>query len=58
LIDLGVRALFARSRFRTVLAYVKPDNTGSRRAFEKAGFLRKGRCSVRGQDAVLYARSR
>lgn len=35
-----------------VVAHIKPDNTASIRAFEKAGFVSQGRTQVRGHEAI------
>lgn len=35
-----------------VVADIKPDNTASIRAFEKAGFVSQGRTQVRGHEAI------
>lgn len=35
-----------------VVGYIKPDNTASIRAFEKAGFVSHGRTQVRGHEAI------
>lgn len=39
-----------------VVAYIKPDNVPSLRAFEKAGFVAQGRRVVHGQEAVWMSR--
>jgi RimJ/RimL family protein N-acetyltransferase len=37
-----------------VLAWIKPDNEPSKRAFQKAGFLEAARKEVKGQPALVY----
>jgi RimJ/RimL family protein N-acetyltransferase len=38
-----------------VIAYIKPQNTPSIRAFEKAGFAESGECEMNGQSALRFS---
>jgi len=52
LIALGTDRLFRETPVSTVHAFIKPDNTPSLRAFERAGFNRLGPAATRGQAAI------
>jgi spore coat polysaccharide biosynthesis predicted glycosyltransferase SpsG/RimJ/RimL family protein N-acetyltransferase len=52
LIERGVEVVFAESWAAVVHAYIKPDNTASIRAFERAGFCFVDKVLQRGCDAV------
>jgi UDP-2,4-diacetamido-2,4,6-trideoxy-beta-L-altropyranose hydrolase len=54
LIALGADRLFRQSSVKRVHAWIKPDNAGSLRAFERAGFRRVGEGTTRGQLAVHW----
>jgi UDP-2,4-diacetamido-2,4,6-trideoxy-beta-L-altropyranose hydrolase len=52
MIALGTDRLFRETSVSTVHAFVKPDNTPSLRAFERAGFDRLSPAATRGQQAI------
>ena len=52
LIERAVQELFRTRRIRLVLAHVKPENVGSVRAFEGAGFRRRGLVQIKGHQAM------
>ena len=54
LIKAGVRELFASTECGRVHAFVKPQNTASARAFEKAGFDRVGVEQIRDNSALHF----
>jgi UDP-2,4-diacetamido-2,4,6-trideoxy-beta-L-altropyranose hydrolase len=54
LIEAGVRELLAGTECERVHAFVKPQNTASARAFEKAGFVRVAVEQVRENSAVHF----
>lgn len=53
LIEQGTCEFAATGGCRTVLAYIKPENERSSRAFEKAGYRHTGETTVREQRAVV-----
>jgi RimJ/RimL family protein N-acetyltransferase len=58
LIEAGVCEVFARTECVRVHAFVKPENTVSARAFERARFVRLGTEQVRGNAAAHFLRDR
>lgn len=58
LINLSVEEIFRISSLRSVHAFVKPDNIGSSKAFEKARFKNLGIEKVKGNVALHYVRTR
>jgi UDP-2,4-diacetamido-2,4,6-trideoxy-beta-L-altropyranose hydrolase len=54
LIWLACRKLFAESKVENILAYVKPDNEPSAKAFRKSGFKDKGAVQLKNQPALLF----
>jgi UDP-2,4-diacetamido-2,4,6-trideoxy-beta-L-altropyranose hydrolase len=50
---LACERFFATAEAERAVAYVKPDNLASLRAFDKAGFTRQGTRRIKGHDAVL-----
>ncbi|SRR6266481_5830757 len=57
MIALSVSRLFSITPVRTIHAYIKSDNQGSIKAFEKAGFNKLGLETVKGRAAHHYIRS-
>lgn len=55
LIALAARKLFAEGGVDTIEAQIKPDNTGSIRAFAKAGFSRQSPRLVRGHASEIWS---
>ena len=55
---LACATFFAATDAAEVVAEIKPGNDASIRAFERAGFSRRGRAQVKGQDAVCMTVSR
>jgi UDP-2,4-diacetamido-2,4,6-trideoxy-beta-L-altropyranose hydrolase len=58
LIDLAVGEIFASTGMSRVHAYILPQNAGSRRAFENAGFREVGGEQVKGHRALHYVRDK
>jgi UDP-2,4-diacetamido-2,4,6-trideoxy-beta-L-altropyranose hydrolase len=58
LIDLAVEEIFASTAMSRINAYILPQNAGSQRAFENAGFRRTGEERVKGQRALHYVRDK
>jgi UDP-2,4-diacetamido-2,4,6-trideoxy-beta-L-altropyranose hydrolase len=58
LIGLALRQLFASTALARIHAYILPENTGSQRAFEKAGFQRAGEGQFKGHRALHYTRDK
>jgi RimJ/RimL family protein N-acetyltransferase len=59
LIDLAAQSSFAQGRpLKRLHAWIKPDNPASRKAFERAEFVRVNAESVKGCSAVHYIRYR
>jgi RimJ/RimL family protein N-acetyltransferase len=58
LIVLALRQLFASTALARIHAYILPENTGSQRAFEKAGFQRAGEGQFKGRRALHYTRDK
>ena len=56
IIDLGCEQLLKGQRSSEVLAYIRPDNRGSLRIFERAGFSKGRDVSYAGQAALLLVR--
>jgi RimJ/RimL family protein N-acetyltransferase len=52
MIALGTDRLFRETSVSTVHAFVKPGNTPSLRAFERAGFDRLGPEATRGPESI------
>ena len=55
---LGAARVFADTGTTELVAYIKPDNVASIRAFENAGFVAEGRSHVGGHDAIRMTRPR
>lgn len=55
-IALATERVLARDDLREVYAYIKPENSASVLAFERAGYELKGRTTIKGQPALQYAR--
>lgn len=49
---LACEQFFKAARAQPIVAYIKPQNVASIRAFEKAGFLHQGRTWVKGHEAA------
>jgi RimJ/RimL family protein N-acetyltransferase len=49
---LACRTLFRVTSAREAIAYIKPENAPSIRAFENAGFSHQGTTRIKGQEAV------
>ena len=58
LISKAVEEVFRVAPVETIHAFIKPNNEGSIRAFEKARFRKLGMENVKGSVAIHYARSR
>lgn len=58
LIRAGVDEALKDYSLQTIHAHIKPDNSASIRAFEKAGFRRRGTISVRGHQALHFTLER
>lgn len=56
LLNQGVEEIFRTTPIRIVHAFIKPDNVGSIRAFEKAKFERVGLETMKGHTAKHYLR--
>lgn len=56
LIDAAVEELGRAAAVKEVNAYIRSENLGSLRAFEKAGFRKVGEKNVRGTKALHYCR--
>ena len=53
-LELSLRRISKDADVRQVVAYVKPENRQSIRAFEKAGFAKMVECNVKGQPALQF----
>lgn len=51
-LELALRQFSNDADVKQVIAYVKPENSQSMRAFEKAGFAKTAECKVKGQRAL------
>lgn len=58
LIYLGAKAMFSRTTVRLLRAYIRCDNAASIRAFEKAGFTRRGQKTISGIESYHYVREK
>src|ERR1035441_6913367 len=58
LIERAVRELFQSTQIQRVVAHVKPDNAGSIRAFEAAGFRPQGCVQIKGCEALELVQAR
>jgi UDP-2,4-diacetamido-2,4,6-trideoxy-beta-L-altropyranose hydrolase len=58
LLDAAAKRMFRESSVQRVHAYVKPDNVKSLRVFEKASFKNLGVDTVRGHQAIHFARAK
>ncbi|HEY1170952.1 MAG TPA: UDP-2,4-diacetamido-2,4,6-trideoxy-beta-L-altropyranose hydrolase [Verrucomicrobiae bacterium] len=58
LIWTACKKLFAETDVKEVLAYIKPDNQASVRAFEKVEFQPKEEATVKGLRALVYSVTR
>jgi UDP-2,4-diacetamido-2,4,6-trideoxy-beta-L-altropyranose hydrolase len=58
LIDMAARDIFAWTGMSRIHAYILPQNIGSQRAFENAGFHRAGEEQVKGHPAFHYVRDK
>ncbi|MGH9512486.1 MAG: UDP-2,4-diacetamido-2,4,6-trideoxy-beta-L-altropyranose hydrolase [Terriglobales bacterium] len=58
LIELGSRKVFSETAIERLHAFVKPENSISRRAFGRTGFTSLGEEDVNGCNAVHYVRTR
>ena len=58
LIEVAVRKYLAETDVHYIDAFIQPENEGSIRAFENAGFELPGATTVRGQAALHYRRHR
>ena len=58
LVDLGVRRIFSTTDLVQVHAFIRPQNTRSMLAFERAGFIKVGEELVKGHPAIHYSRTR
>jgi UDP-2,4-diacetamido-2,4,6-trideoxy-beta-L-altropyranose hydrolase len=56
LIELGAQQIFNDWHVEHLHAFVKPENTISRRVFERSGFTRLEGARVKGQAAIHYVR--
>ncbi|MGE5403937.1 MAG: UDP-2,4-diacetamido-2,4,6-trideoxy-beta-L-altropyranose hydrolase [Candidatus Saccharibacteria bacterium] len=54
LLRISARYLFSANDINTINAFIKPENTGSLKAFTKAGYSHVGRTKVSGHDACHY----
>ncbi len=54
LLQLAVTTLFNDSRWKSVQAWIKPENIASRRSFQRAGFRHHGEENIHGQPACGY----
>ncbi len=55
---LASERLFSEGSIRRIIAYSKPENTGSLRVFERAGFSSLGHCKIRGSQVHLFVQPR
>lgn len=53
-LQLALKHLSNSTEVIQVIAYVKPDNPRSSRAFEKAGFAKTGERNTKGQPAIEF----
>ena len=58
LIHLGAAEVFRQTSCLEVHAFIKPNNDGSIRAFEKSGFRSMGTATVRNCKALHYVRDK
>lgn len=58
LLRLAVQHLFEDPRWKSVEAWIKPENTASQQTFTRAGFLCLGEENVRGHTAIHYTHTR
>lgn len=54
-LQLGCDTLRGTRRVKQFVGYIKPENTPSIRAFQRAGFVPSGQELVKGQKAVKYS---
>jgi RimJ/RimL family protein N-acetyltransferase len=54
LIWAACRKLVRESNVERIIAFIKPDNVASVRAFEKAGFVKAGETTIHGQRALRF----
>jgi len=56
LIDLGTKKMFTLTDIKKVIAYIKPGNVTSIKAFGKAGYQNQGKKTVRGRRVLHLTR--
>lgn len=54
-LGLACESFRESGKARRIVAFIKPENAPSLKAFEKAGFVRQGREWVKGQEAIVMS---